>query len=149
MLPNWQQTRSDFDYKTIAICVCIWLWIYRQSLLTGHAGGLVAENEQDLLESSSVLNLLSICRQIMHDSARFLPPICWHSMSSRLCHISDSNLLIISDNTNSVHNLLPFCNKKLLADSAQNLSQALLALPSVSRNFHHYRCHPHFFYFHL
>jgi len=27
---DWQQTRSDFDYKTIAICVCIWLWICRQ-----------------------------------------------------------------------------------------------------------------------
>jgi len=87
----------------------------------------MAETEQGLLESDSVLNLLSICRQIMHDFARFLPLICWHSMSSRLCHISGSNLLTISDNTNSVRNLLIFCNQKLLADSAQNLSsQALL-----------------------
>jgi len=115
-VPNWQQTRSDFDYKTIAICVRIWLWICRQSLLTGYASRLMAETEQGLLESGSVLNLLSICLQIMHDFARFLPPICWHSMSSKLCHISDSNLLTISDNTNSVHNLLPFCNQKLLAD---------------------------------
>jgi len=127
-VPNWQQTRSDFDYKTIAICVRIWLWICRQSLLTSYASRLMAETEQGLLESGSVLNLLSICRQIMHDFAQFLPPICWHSMSSKLCHISDSNLLTISDNTNFVHNLLPFCNQKLLADSAQNLSpQALLS----------------------
>jgi len=56
-VPNWQQTPSDFDYKTIAIC--IWLWICRQSLLTGYASRLVAKTEQDLLKSGSVLNLPS------------------------------------------------------------------------------------------
>jgi len=142
-VPNGQQTGSDFDYKTI--CVRIWLWICQQNLLTGYASRLVAETEQGLLESDSVFNLLSIYRQITHDFARFLPPICWHSMSSKLCHISDNNLLTISDNTNSVHNLLPFCNQKLLADFAQDLSpQALLSghnqLTRDTRryNFHHW-----------
>jgi len=52
-------------------------------------------------------------------------------MSSRLCYISDSNLLTISDNTNSVHNLLSFCNQKLLAD---NLSPQALLSGIILRN---------------
>ena len=72
------------------------------------------------------LNVLLIY-QVVQAFVQFLLSICWHSMSNKLCHISDSNLLTMSD-TNSVYNLLPFCNQKLVAGSAQNLSaQTLLS----------------------
>jgi len=76
--------------------------------------------------------LFSICSQSAVRLCTTLLGFCHQSVSitcqQQVCHISDSNLLTISNNTNSVHNLLPFCNQKLLADSAQNLSpQALLS----------------------
>jgi len=74
-MPNWQQTRSDFDYETIAICVCIWLWICRQRLLTGYASRLMAETRQNLVESDS-------------QSALHLP-----TDYARLCLVSATNLL--------------------------------------------------------
>ena len=40
----------------------------------------------------------------------------------RLCHIFDNSLLILSDNTNSVNNLLSFCNQKLVADCSKSVS---------------------------
>jgi len=129
LVPNWQQMirfwLQNHSYQCPHLAVDLSTKSADRRL---SASRLMVETEQGLLESDSVLNLLSICHQIMHDFARFLPRICWHSMSSKLCRISNSNLLIISDNTNSVHNLLSFCNQKLLADSAQNLSpQALLS----------------------
>jgi len=70
--------------------------------------------------------LLAICYQVMQQTlfSFILSPICWYSMlSGFIINIFDSRLLIcLSDNTNSVYNLLLFCNQKLVADSAQNLS---------------------------
>jgi len=134
---NWQQTRSDFGYKTIAIYVCILLWICRQCVLTSYASRLVTETEQGPLESGSVLNLLSICRQIMHD---FSGVTCLAGFVIFLTAICGQYL-----NTNCVYNLLPFCNKTLLGDSAQNLSpQALLSEIYRINNFVHFEYHSYF-----
>jgi len=83
----------------------------------------VAETEQSLFELNSALNLLSkLCRIFAAGIA-----------SLAIYHISDSNLLTMSDDTNSVYYLLSFCNQKLIATalfkgSVQNLSpQALLS----------------------
>jgi len=40
----------------------------------------VAETEQSLLKLSSILNLLSICRQVMQDFVSVIS-ICWQSIS--------------------------------------------------------------------
>jgi len=55
-------------------------------------------------------------------SVWFLIPICWHRMSNRFCQISDGNLAISFDITDSVWDLLLFCYQTLIAYSAQNLS---------------------------
>jgi len=55
--------------------------------------------------------LFSICSQSAIRLCTTLLGFC-HQSAGKLCHISDSNLLTISDNTNSVHNLLPSCNQK-------------------------------------
>jgi len=100
---NWQQTRSDFDYKTIAICVRIWLWICRQSLLA-----IPADWWQKLNKVYSNQVLFSICSQsavrlcatllsFCHQSAGiaclasfviFLTAICWqYLIIQTLCTI--------------------------------------------------------------
>jgi len=49
----------------------------------------------------------------------------------RLCNIFDSSLLTLSDSTNSIYNL-SFCNQKLVANPAQNLSLQIWLSGSVT-----------------
>ena len=70
----------------------------------------------------------SVIRLLSADSVWFLSPICWQSMSVSFVSIFDSNLLALFDSTNSVYNLLPFCNQKLIAALVkifQNFSEFL------------------------
>jgi len=64
---------------------------------------------ENLLESNSALtvNLLSICRQFMQllfSVINFFQSA--GKAFSRLCHISDSNLLTMSNNINSVQSII-------------------------------------------
>jgi len=105
--PNFYFRDMGEEGDSISVCV-------KKSRVSGSIAHLWLEKQKGkhaiagcLLSGSSYLVTPMSCHPL-------LPSICWHSMSSRFCHISDSNLLTISDNTNSVHNLLPFCNQKLL-----------------------------------
>jgi len=99
--------------------------------LTCYASRLAAETEQELHARAIWRRISSRNQAEAAIPARFLPPICWHSMSASFA-IFLSNFPILSDITDSVWDSLSFYHQKFVAHS-KSVFRKLDYLRTISR----------------